>query len=540
MTRVLGYLVGVLLLTHPAAAEPQPGPPVVPSDIRIAGATVYTPGELRERFGLVAGEPLEETPEALAERIEKRYAREGYSFAEVTARLDGTTLVVEIDEGQFDDIEFHGVDPEVADRLRAEFALRPGEIFNRQQAVRALDHALDIAQGAIVRFSPSDTFALVRESGRRVLEVTLRTRSNRSGVFLGTHGREDWYSPVDGFAPAFGIQSTIFDPERFNHIYWAGYASYKFAPERVGYSFGFERPFFADGVLQVGASIHDLTASDDRWRLGETEQSLVALGFRNTFRDYYRRKGYQIHAAVRPVANHEWLAAWRSDEHLPLVNGTDYGFFRDEHSFRPNRAAQRGDLRSLVLAWTFDTRGLARDEPGTRFRRHLRDDLFGTHAERDHGARIEWTSELAPAAFDHDFDFSRHILNARAWMETSPGRLWSGRAIAGAGSGTMPPQRLFALGGIGSVHGYAFKEAAGERMLLLNGEFRQRFGKSGLGGVAFIDAGRVYRPAGGSTEEWLTGAGVGIELGGARVDFGWRLDDIPGSLQVLFRLGPTW
>ena len=539
MTRVLGSLVACLLLTSAAAAS-QPEPPVVPADIHIGGATIYTPDELRERFGLVAGEPLNGTPERIAADIEARYERDGYTFAEVAARLEQTTLVVEIDEGQFDEIAFHGVEPRVADRLRAEFALRPGDVFNRQQAVRALDHALEVAQGAIVRSSARDTFDLVRGPGQRVLEVTLRTRSNRSGVFLGTHGREDWYSPVDGFAPALGFESTIFDPGRFNHVYWAGYVSYKVAPDRAGYSFGFERPFFSDGMLQAGASVHDLTASDDGWRLAESEQSLAALGFRNTFRDYYRRKGYQIHAAVRPVANHEVLVAWRSDEHLALANETDYGFFRDDHAFRPNPAAREGDLRSVLLAWTFDTRGLARDRPAERFRRHLRDDLSGTRAERDHGARIEWTSELAPAALDHDFDFTRHIVSARAWLRTSPGRWWSARAIAGAAEGTLPPQRIFALGGIGSVHGYAFKEAAGERMLLLNAEFRQRLGGSGLAGIAFADAGRVYRPVAGSTGEWLTGAGLGVEMGGARVDVGWRLDDIPGSLQVLFRLGPTW
>ena len=73
-------------------------------------------------------------------------------------------------------------------------------------------------------------------------------------------------------------------------------------------------------------------------------------------------------------------------------------------------------------------------------------------------------------------------------------------------------------------------------MLLLNGELRQRVGPARMAGLAFIDAGRVGRPLAGSTGEWLTGVGVGAEFGGARVEFGWRMDDIPRSLQVLFRL----
>ena len=131
MTRVVVYLAAALLLTRPAAAfQPQDAP--VLTDIRISGATVFTPDELRERHGLAAGEPLKEPPDTIAAEIEKRYARQGYTFAEVQARLDGTTLVVDIDEGQFDDIRIDGVRPEVADRLRAELALQPGDIFNRQ------------------------------------------------------------------------------------------------------------------------------------------------------------------------------------------------------------------------------------------------------------------------------------------------------------------------------------------------------------------------------------------------------------------------
>jgi hypothetical protein len=528
-----------VVLQDPAPAT-QPEQPV-PSEIRIVGASIYTPEELQSRNRLAAGTRLDDAPEAIADRIQRQYASDGYSFAQVTATLDAArVLTIAIDEGQIDAIEFRGVGSEVAKRLGEEFAVQPGDVFNRPQATRALDRALELGQGAIERRTSHDAFTLVRESGRRVLQVNLRTRSNDSGVFVGTKGREDWYSPVDGFNPAIGFQSTLFDPERFNHTYWAGYVTYKFGPERPGYSFGIERPFFTDAVLQIGASIQDISASDDRWRLSDGEQSLVAFGFRNTFRDYYRRKGYQLHAAVRPFANHEWLVGWRGEEHLALANETGYGLFRDEHPFRPNASAQEGRLRALMLGYTFDTRGLTHESPSERYGRHQIDSLFGSFARREQGARIEWISEIATSALDHDFDFSRHILNARGWREISPSRLVGGRIVAGLSEGALPSQRVFALGGIGSVHGYSFKQTAGEGMLLLNGEVRQRFGRSGIAGLAFVDAGRIYRPLIGSTGEWLKGVGVGLELGDARVEFGWRVTDIPGSLQVLFRLGPTF
>jgi hypothetical protein len=550
------FVLAGLLLTIPVCAtgtplqnpQPLPAEPQLPviKNVRIEGASVYTADEIARRHRLAPGARLPKAPPDIARDIERRYRNDGYTFAEATATFDETTgeLAIVVQEGHIDEIEFRGVSGEIADRLRDEFGVKTGDVFNRPQASRALDEALQVAQGAIVRSGRERTFEMIVDNGRRVLQINLRTRSQRSGVFVGTQGREDWYSPVDGFAPAIGFQSTIFDRKRFNHTYWAGYVSYKTGPERAGYSFGFERPFFGEGILQAGASVHDVTASDDQWRLTTIEQSLVAFGFRNSFRDYYRRKGFQLYAAVRPLAQHEWLVAWRQEEHGALVNETDWGLFRDEHSYRPNRLAQPGDLRALLIGYTFDSRGLTRESPGERYRRHQADDLFGSSSEQDHGARVEWRSEVAPASFEHDFDFTRHVLNARGWVEMAPGRLLSARVVTGGSSGTLPQQRLFALGGIGSVHGYRFKEAMGERMLLLNGEVRQRLGRSGrsgISGLAFIDAGRVFRPVAGSSEEWLKGVGVGLGFGSsARLEFGWRLDDIPKSLQVLFRLTPTF
>jgi hypothetical protein len=546
---VAACLLAWLLSTAAHAAPPlqDPVPSAAPdqpliSQVRIVGASVYTDEELQRRYGLYAGASLPQAAEALAADIRRRYEGDGYTFAEVAARIDERgVLTVEIDEGQIDAIEFHGVNSDVAARLREEFAVQPGDVFNRSQAGRALDAALEVGQGAIERRRSKDTFTLEREGGRRVLLVHLHTRSNRSGLFVGTQGREDWYSPVDGFNPAIGFQSTIFDTSRFNHTYWGGYVTYKFAADRVGYSFGLERPFLRDALLQIGASVQDLTASDDRWRLSPGEQALVAVGFRNTFRDYYRRKGYQVHAAVRPFAHHEWLVAWRDEEQLGVTNETDFGFFRDEHPFRPNAPAVTGDYRAVLLAYTFESRGLVHETPGERYRRHQLDSLFGSMPAEEPGLRAEWISEIAPAALDHQFDFSRHVINVRGRRELSPSQSVGARVMGGFSDGVLPPQRLFALGGIGSVRGYSFKEAAGEGMLLLNAEFRQRIRRSGgLHALAFVDAGRVFDPVGGSTDAWLKGVGVGLEISGARIEFGWRLDDIPSSLQVLFRLGPTF
>lgn len=534
-------VLGCVLQAAPLLAQGE-GP--LMNAVRIEGASVYSAGEIAARHRIVSGSRLPAAVEKLAADVREQYHNDGYTFATVDASLDEPTrtLVIRIDEGRYDVVEVSGVADAARERILDGLALHPGDIFNRSQANRALDEALAFAQGAIERADPA--FTLVSDAGRRVLHVALRSRTHETDGFAGSQGREDWYSPVDALNAGFGFHSTLFDRTKFNHTYWAGYVTYKFGPERAGYSVGLERPFFAEGVLQAGAVIHDLTASDDGWRLGDDEQSLVALTFRNTFRDYYRRKGYQLHAVLRPLSNHEILAAWRDERHLSLANETNFGVFRDSHPFRANAASAEGNARAVLLAYTYDSRGLAKQLPSERYHRHLLDDLFGERTEREQGIRFDWLSELAPASLDHDFDFNRHIAQARAWWAPTPRRMISGRAIVGGSTGALPPQRVFALGGIGSVRGYRFKEAAGDGLLLLNGEFRQSFGRrlGSIAGLAFVDAGRVYEPRPGSTGQWMRGIGVGLEFGGdgPRLEFGWRLDDVPKSLQVLFRLRPTF
>jgi hemolysin activation/secretion protein len=124
----------------------------------------------------------------------------------------------------------------------------------------------------------------------------------------------------------------------------------------------------------------------------------------------------------------------------------------------------------------------------------------------------------------------------------SPHQDFAARAIAGWSGGVLPPQRQFAIGGIGSVHGYAFRESIGDSLALINLEY-------GLGWrndfrlLGFFDAGRVSArqlpgapPA--AEARWLKGVGFGIAVANMfRIDFGYKLDAVPSSLQVLLRFG---
>lgn len=557
-------LLALLLLASPRAAAVQDAPAAVTqvqpvlAELRLDGATVFTHDDVIFLLRLREGSPLPKPPADIAKALQERYDRDGYSEARVTSSFEAGRLTLTIDEGRIDDIEILGVSGEQAARLLRRLGVKSGDIYNARVVGRATARLTSASEGALeigqprrnqpggdrAEALPSEV-VLERRGPRTTLVVPLRWRTSRTSSALGS-GREDLFSPVDAFAPAVGFTSTIFDHAEFNHTFVSAYVSYKFGRDEPGYSIGIERPLFRGPKLFLGAELHDMTASDDRWRITSIEQTLVALSFKNSFRDYYRRKGAQVFAVLRPDDHHELSVMARWDRHQPLANSTDYSFFRDDAAYRPNLQVADEHVNAFVLGYTFDTRPLTRAGQAATYHRHLKDSLFGTALRQAPGLRLEWTSEIAGHGLGGDAAFDRHIVNARGYLPLSSRTLLSMRGLFGFSDGTLPLEREFALGGIGSVHGYGFKEAVGTGMALFNAEYRvnltSSLNRSGdaLGVFGFYDAGRVTSRLTSTSPGWLRGAGFGVGAAGVRVEFGFRANDIPRSRQILVRFSPTF
>jgi outer membrane protein assembly factor BamA len=535
-------------------ASPQPQP--ILKEVRVEGATIFTREDIVWLLELREGSPLPKAPGEVGKALHDAYDRDGYSEARVTSAFDEGRLTLTVDEGRIDDIEILGVSGANAERVRRSLGIKPGDVYNSRVIGRATGRLTRDSQGAVVIGKPRgdqrgpahgastpDEVVLERRGTKNVLVVPLRWQTLHMSTSLGS-GREDLFSPVDALSPAIAYSATIFDHSHFNHTYVNAYLSYKSGPETVGYSIGAERPIFSAPKLFLGAELHDVSASDDLWRVTSLEQTIVSVGFKNTFRDYYRRRGAQIFTVFRAGANHELSAMARWDRHEPLENTTTYSIFRDDATYRPNLAVADQHVNALVLGYTFDTRPLSGVGDAATYERHLKDNLFGHGAKQRPGFRLEWTSEIAGHGLKGDAQFDRHIVNARGYIALTSHTMLSLRGLFGGSDGTVPVERRFAIGGIGSVHGYAFKEATGTGLALLNAEYRvnlsdNRSGRDALNVFAFYDAGRVSG-ATATTDRWLRGVGAGAGAGGVRIEFGFRADDIPRSRQILVRFSPTF
>jgi outer membrane translocation and assembly module TamA len=258
-------------------------------------------------------------------------------------------------------------------------------------------------------------------------------------------------------------------------------------------------------------------------------------------------------AAFRVHPNAELFAAWRGERHLPLETSSDFSLWNDDDTFRPNLIARDGRLNAILVGASVDSRGYDRESIENTYRRHQFETPFGDRLVDRSGKRdpvsmwrIDWTSEISsPDAFASDFNFRRHIVSGRGRLFATEHQEIAARVIGGWADGDLPPQRRFAVGGIGSVHGYTFKESTGDTFRLFNLEYGVGW-HNGPQLIGFLDAGRTTerRSAAASPRAgapWLKGAGWGVALGDVRVDFGYKLGaSEPSSVQVLLRLGRTF
>jgi hypothetical protein len=516
------------------------------------------------------GEPPVDTPERIRESVQRQLPRRRLQSLPASSVVRGVNrrLSLDIDEGTIDEIVFQGIDEKLARTFADEFALRAGDVFNSRRARQALDVLLRQTRGAVSagRVHPQTftdsgdlskrhgTFDLIDRNGDRVLLVGLREPAGRFRMVPDLGEREDWFSSVDGFVPSLGMGIAVFDHDRFNHAFVAGHLSYKIASERAGYSLGFERPFFTKTKLYVGGELHDLTASDDQWQASSLEASLAAVGPRRTIRDYYNRRGVQINGALRVYPQVEVLFAWRGERQEPLPTTSDFSIWNGDEPFPPNPIAVDGRLNALLVGASATSRSFDHESLEATYRRHQLDNLFGERLDDFEGKhdttpvwRLDWTSEISgPGAFGGDFDFRRHIVSARSRLALSEHQTFGVRAIGGWSEGVLPPQRQFGVGGLGSVHGYDFKQQVGDSIALLNLEYELGW-RRGLKAIGFFDVGRAaLRQTQGALAPqtpdtpWLKGVGFGVGVSDFRVDFGYLLDEIPSSLRVTVRIGRTF
>lgn len=501
-----GVLLSLLTCAGPFVAAQEPARAVL-SDVRVEGATVFTPEQVTRLLRIETGRPLFQPPERLALVLERRYHDDGYLAARVAGEWDQAAgrLTLRVDEGRLARVAFPGLGPAAERRAVRGAALEPGRLARREEAEAALLRLEDDSEGAL----RGGDFTLAQEPDGARLELRPQTPVGAwSWAPRGPH-TGGYYNRVDGWALGLTAGVRLFERRRYEHLRLEAALSRSLDADTWRHAVSLARPLL-DRRLELGYEHHDLTDRDDALRLYGLDEAPGTSLLEQSHSDFFRRSGHEAWAFWRARPRWQVGLSWRADRYESLPLATDGDPFGDGPA-RPNPPVDEGSAHSLLVTLRASNAALSPSRESERGSFHLRS-LLGSLHEPPDGLRLEASLERASAeALGGDLTFTRLTASLRARWALGAGLRADGRALAALGDGGLPSQKRLTLSGQGLLRGYPDGLFRAGDALLLTAELSWAAGPWPRL-LAFYDGGQGWELDGAAdlSSGWRQDAGVGL------------------------------
>ncbi|RMF59123.1 MAG: hypothetical protein D6743_16725 [Calditrichaeota bacterium] len=258
------------------------------------------------------------------------------------------------------------------------------------------------------------------------------------------------FDRVEGLFLNFGAKLRPQSVERLQFYGDAGAGFWNDDDKQFRYTAGVRKDFFEFNRLSIGAEVFKHVASQDDWVVGQVENSLAALFFREDYKDYYGVQGFNFFVDHRLSGIHTLRFEIERRTYDALDRNIDWSVFGgtfDENPTRPDSRIVEGDEVALRFIAAFDWR----DNPVFP--------LTGWYLE----AIYEHTEE--------DFDTDGLFVTIKKYLQTFGNQRLVFRGMVGTRRGSLAEQHTIDLGGIGSLRGFDDKEYSGNRMAMLNANY---------------------------------------------------------------------
>jgi hypothetical protein len=266
------------------------------------------------------------------------------------------------------------------------------------------------------------------------------------------------YNRVESIFLGIGTERKFYwDGERN----WNGYGSigWGFKSHTWRGNLGLARQFAilsteGNGIIELGAEGYSLTDSKDQWIISLPENTASALLIHEDFRNYYERIGYSLHTAY--YSKHDYLKSelkltYLADTYDSLSNVIEWAVFGGNKRFRRNPIIHPGKMRSVIASGGVST--ISKTSDGSE------------------GWSLFASTEFAKRSCGSEFEFDQYIVDLRRFQPLGRYDNLNVRLRVGSSGGTLPLQKLYELGGLGTISAFPFKSDIGNRMLLVNAEF---------------------------------------------------------------------
>ena len=318
-------------------------------------------------------------------------------------------------------------------------------------------------------------------------------QSNQAGILLALAGT---YNRIEGLPILFGPRADlkVADQLRFQADVTAIFrtSDISFRSNDIGYATHAE---FVLGSphrnIGLGVRGYDTDVPVEAWPLKEFEVGWASFLFHRDYRDYYRRHGGSVYAAVRLSPAASFQLEGRDERQSSLAARTPWTLFRTDDVWRDNPAITDGKFRSAIASFRLDTRN-DRGTPSAGW-------FVTGEYELGHGSDV--TGNLGPfvcvafpcvdpALADGRLGYQRVGFDARRYLRLSPSGRLNLRLAGGGwvGGEPLPLQRRLSLGYPDPLPGYGWRQfscagdqlqgepALCDRALVAQAEFRTHLG----------------------------------------------------------------
>jgi hypothetical protein len=266
---------------------------------------------------------------------------------------------------------------------------------------------------------------------------------------IGYHDRHEMvsYDRADGLFIGVGADSPIrlFLERRTQGYLGVGYAFGSHYWQVIG---GIKKDFLdPEAPLRLSAEGHVITDTRDGWKMNVIENTLASLIAGVDTRDYFKRNGFFFGIEQFFTMRTSVKAEFRRDNYKSSRREVGWSIFGPEQPFREVPAVREGWMNSVAVGITAD---------------YLTFRSWG-----DPQLVLQTESEFGFG----DYAFQHHVADARLKATITVGTLWFAlHGRIGSATGDAPPQRLFTIGGFGTLPGYPQNAYVGNRMMLLQSD----------------------------------------------------------------------
>lgn len=200
--------------------------------------------------------------------------------------------------------------------------------------------------------------------------------------------------------------------------------------------------------LRIGVEGHILTDTQDAWKMARGENTVAALLAGIDARDYFQRRGFSLSAQQFLSPRIAIKGEYRLDHYRSSRREVNWSLFGPGQPFREVSPVREGRMQSFVVNLLADCMAL----------RSWDDGQFGMESQAEFGS------------IDDD-NFAQYVIDGVIKKTIVEERLWLAvHARLGLATSQAPPQKLFTIGGFGTLPGFPQNAWGGNRLLLLQSD----------------------------------------------------------------------